>query len=102
MNSQEYYITIFLVAVIFFFIGAWFSRFWLRHPFRRPIATGPDALIGKTGEIKNVLKNNTYEISIDSQIWRAVPVNPEDTFKKGEMAYVKAIKNLTVYITKIQ
>ncbi len=93
---------IFLVAVISFFIGAWFSRFYLRHPFRRPMATGPTSMIGKTGQIKTVLKDSIYEISIDSQIWRAVPVNTEDRFSKGETAYVRDIKNITLYISKIK
>ncbi len=102
MPTQEIYIIIFLVAVIFFFIGAWFSRFYLRHPFRRPMATGPTSMIGKTGQIKTLSKDNVYEISIDSQIWRAVPVDPEDKFSKGETAYVKDIKNITLYISKIK
>ena len=31
-----------LDTIISFFIGAWFSRFYLRHPFRRGPATGKE------------------------------------------------------------
>jgi len=91
-----------LDTIISFFIGAWFARFYLRHPFRRGPATGKDSLIGKTGEIKSILKDDAYEISIDSQMWNARPVDPNDKFTKGEIAYVQGIKNLTVYISKIK
>ncbi len=91
-----------LDTIISFFIGAWFSRFYLRHPFRRGPATGKDSLIGKTGEIKLILKDNAYEISIDSQIWRAKPVDPDDKFIKGEIAYIRSVSDLTVYISKIK
>jgi membrane protein implicated in regulation of membrane protease activity len=89
-------------TIISFFIGAWFSRFWFRNPFRRPPATGKTSLIGKTGEIKSKLKNNYYEIAVDSQIWRAVPDDPNETFAKGEIAYVKSVRDLTLYISKIK
>ncbi len=91
-----------LDTIISFFIGAWFARFYLRHPFRRGPATGKDSLIGKTGEIKGMLKDNAYEISVDSQIWRAKPVDPADKFNKGEIAYIKSVNNLTLYISKIK
>ncbi len=70
--------------------------------FQEGPATGKNSLISKTGEIKNILKGNSYEISVDSKIWNARPVNPEDTFKKGEIVYIKDIKNLTLYISKIK
>ena len=91
-----------LDTFVSFFIGAWFARFWLRHPFRRKPATGRDSMIGKTGEIKNILKNNSYEIAIDSQLWKAIPDDPQETFTKGEIAYVKSIRDLTLYISKIK
>ena len=91
-----------LDTIVAFFIGAWFSRFWLRHPFRVKPATGKDSLIGKTGEIKSTLKNNFYEIAVDSQIWRALPDDPRETFQKGEIAYVKSVRDLTLYISKIK
>lgn len=100
--SQIVIIGYIIDTIVAFFIGAWFSRFWLRHPFRRKPATGKDSLIGKTGEIKTVLKNNSYEISVDSQLWKAVPDDPQETFKKGEIAYVKSIRDLTLYISKIK
>ncbi len=91
-----------LDTIVAFFIGAWFSRFWLRHPFRRKPATGKDSLVGKTGEIKSVLKNNAYEIAVDSQIWRAISADPGESFKKGEIAYVGSVRDLTLYISKIK
>jgi membrane protein implicated in regulation of membrane protease activity len=91
-----------LDTIVAFFIGAWFSRFWLRHPFRRQPATGKDSLIGRTGEVKSPLKDNFYEIAVDSQIWRATPEDPKETFRKGEIAYVKSVRDLTLYISKIK
>ncbi|MEM0139559.1 MAG: NfeD family protein [Ferroplasma sp.] len=100
--SQIIIIGYIIDTIVAFFIGAWFSRFWFRHPFGRPPATGRDSMVGKTGEIKDILKNNSYEIAIDSQLWKAVPADEGETFKKGEVAYVRAIKNLTLYISKIK
>jgi len=91
-----------LDTIVSFFIGAWFARFWIRHPFRRKPATGKDSLIGRTGEVKSALKDNFYEIAVDSQVWRAVPDDPKDTFRKGEIAYVKSVRDLTLYISKIK
>ncbi|WP_337860772.1 NfeD family protein [Ferroplasma sp.] len=91
-----------LDTIVSFFIGAWFARFWIRHPFRRQPATGKTSMIGKTGEIKSSLKNNYYEIAVDSQIWRAVPDDPKETFTKGEIAYVKSVRDITLYISKIK
>ncbi|AAT44092.1 NfeD family protein [Picrophilus oshimae] len=102
MVSQQVAIELILDAVVFFFIGAWFSRFYLRHPFRRKPVTGKDAMIGKTGIVVNITKNNFYEVSVDSEIWRALPLEKNDKFQKGDEVIIKDIRSLVLYIQKIK
>ncbi len=102
MVSQEVAIELILDAIVFFFIGAWFSRFYLRHPFRRKPVTGRDAMIGKTGIVVNLTKNKFYEVSVDSQIWRALPLQNDEHFQKGDEVIIKDVRSLVLYVEKIK
>ena len=71
MVSQGiYYLTLILVAVVFFFLGAWFYRFVLWYPRGRRAITGTSSMIGKYGKI--IGDNGTVLIvNVDGVNWSA-------------------------------
>lgn len=71
MVSQGiYYLSLILIAVIFFFLGAWFYRFALWYPRGRKAITGTSSLIGKYGKV--IRDNGTVLIvNVDGVNWSA-------------------------------
>ena len=68
ITEETFIITVFLVAILTFFFGAWLGRFLVRYPFGRGPVTGKESMVGRYA-IVTAVKEDEYEVSLDSQIW---------------------------------
>ena len=100
ISEQTFLITILLVAVLTFFFGAWLGRFLVRYPFGRGPVTGKESMVGRYAIVTQV-KEGEYEVSLDSQIWSALP-SENSKFDQGEKVKVIGIKGLKLIISKYE
>ncbi|MEM0155811.1 MAG: NfeD family protein [Thermoplasmataceae archaeon] len=98
VSNTTFDLTIILVAILFFFIGAWLGRLFVRYPFGHGPYTGKESMVGELAVVKTV-KNDEYEISYDSQIWSAIP-SEADTFSVDEKVKIIGNKGLKLIISK--
>ena len=74
MVSQGIFdVTLILVAVVFFFFGAWFYRLILWYPRGRKPLTGSHTLLGKEGASFHF---NGGEISCPEQVYTGLILSP--------------------------
>ena len=97
ISEETFIITVFLVAILTFFFGAWLGRFLVRYPFGRGPVTGKESMIGRYAIVTSV-KEDEYEVSLDSQIWSALPAE-NLKFSPGEKVKVIGIKGLKLIIS---
>ncbi len=101
MVAQDiFYISLILVAIVFFFIGAWFYRLLLWYPRGGRSVTGTKSMLGKTGQI---VSNNgtTSVVRVDGQNWNASNINTEK-LEVGDMVIVRQVKGLYLSVEKVK
>lgn len=98
VSDSTFDLTIVLVAILFFFIGAWLGRLFVRYPFGHGPYTGREAMVGESAIVKAV-KEDGYEISCDSQIWSAIPAEGY-TFSMDEKVKIIGTKGIKLIISK--
>jgi membrane protein implicated in regulation of membrane protease activity len=86
-----------VVAVGFFFFGAWFGRFFTRYPFGQKSVTGKEGMLSKVATVEKKVSDH-YEVRIDSQVWRAYCDKP---LNAGEKVVVTDINGNKLTVEKI-
>ncbi len=87
-----------VVAVGFFFFGAWFGRFFTRYPFGQQSVTGKEGMLSKVATVEQKVSDH-YQVRIDSQIWRAYCTEP---LSIGERVVVTDINGNKLTVEKLQ
>lgn len=100
VSQSIFYISLILVAIVFFFIGAWFYRLILWYPKGGTKVTGNKAIIGKTGQI---VSNNGYVcvVRVDGQNWNAKNSGKEG-LEVGDRVVVKQVNGLSLAVEKVK
>ncbi|MCL4350202.1 MAG: NfeD family protein [Candidatus Thermoplasmatota archaeon] len=92
--------TIILVAIVFFFLGAWLYRLLLWYPRGRKPLTGSHSLIGKEGR---VIADNGHvvTVSVDGVNWTAHTEFGEKIIV-GDTVVVTAVSGLRITVRGIK
>jgi membrane protein implicated in regulation of membrane protease activity len=100
IGNDLFYVSILLVAISFFFLGAWFYRFTLWYPRGGRSVTGTKNLIGKVGQI--VRDNGTnMVVRVDGQNWNAKHEGNERP-NVGDKVYIKSVNGLNLLVEEIK
>ncbi len=101
MVSQGiFYITIVLVAIVFFFLGAWFYRLVLWYPRGGKSVTGTKNLIGKVGQI--IRDNGTnMVVRVDGQNWNA-KFKGNKRPDVGDYVYIREVSGLNLTVEEVE
>ncbi|OWP57033.1 MAG: hypothetical protein B2I17_02370 [Thermoplasmatales archaeon B_DKE] len=100
VSEGTFFITVIIVAIITFFVGAWLGRFLVRYPFGRGPVTGKESIVGRYA-IVTLVKEDEYEVSVDSQKWAAIP-SENAKFEQDEKVKIIGIKGLKLIISKYE
>jgi membrane-bound serine protease (ClpP class) len=65
---------------------------------RRKVVTGIEGMVGNTGEVVETL-SPTGAVKVQGEIWKAESL--AGTIEKGEKVRIKEIKNLKLFVEKI-
>ncbi|EQB69622.1 MAG: hypothetical protein M1323_04120 [Candidatus Thermoplasmatota archaeon] len=100
ISDDLFYISILLVAIVFFFLGAWFYRLVLWYPRGGRAVTGTKSMIGKIGQV--VRDNGTnMVVRVDGQNWNAKYVG-EHRPEVGDRVSIKDVNGLNLLVEEIK
>ncbi|MGP6239155.1 NfeD family protein [Cuniculiplasma sp. SKW4] len=92
MNNTTAYLLFVLIAIVFFFLGAWFYRFVLWYPRGRKSVTGAKSLVGKDATV--VRDNGTVlVVRVDGVNWNA-KYNGTNRPQVGSVLKIKDVSGL--------
>jgi membrane-bound ClpP family serine protease len=101
MVSQGIFdVTLILVAVVFFFFGAWFYRLILWYPRGRKPLTGSHTLLGKEGKVVND-NGNMITVNVDGVNWSA-RIEHGEKVTVGDTVIVTAVSGLRITVRGIK
>ncbi len=96
MNNGTAYLLFILIAIVFFFLGAWFYRFVLWYPRGRKSVTGAKSLVGKNGTV--VRDNGTIlVVRVDGVNWNA-KYNGNERPSVGSVVRIKDVNGLNLIV----
>jgi len=68
---------------------------------RRPVSTGVESMIGKTGTVKTFSKG-AGQVQVGSELWSAEQIEDSDPIRKGDLIEVVEVKGLRLKVRKIK
>lgn len=83
--------------------GIFFRPFVIKYLFKSSHKrdANVDAMIGKRVKVADdITFENPGKVKIGSEIWRAVPDNDDETFKRGEIVMVVSVEGAKVTVKK--
>jgi membrane protein implicated in regulation of membrane protease activity len=81
------------------FIGAWLGRLLTRYPFGAAGFTGVESMINRRGEVKTASPER-IEVVVDSQVWAASTLDPNEKLEPGDKVIVKDVDGLKLIVQK--
>ena len=81
------------------FIGAWLGRLLTRYPFGASGFTGVESMLGRKGVVKSVSPER-IEVVVDSQVWAASLLDPNEKLEPGDKTIVKDVDGLKLIVQK--
>lgn len=100
VSTANYYVTVAIIAVLFFMFGAWFARVLLRYPFGQGPKTGMEALIGKIGVVTRN-KDSYVEARISEQYWKVNIIGGAEV-RAGDTVIVRSVNGNILNVEKIE
>jgi Membrane-bound serine protease (ClpP class) len=94
-----YYLSLVLVAIVFFFLGVWFYRLILWYPRGGKSVTGSKMLIGKVGQVISDNGSNNV-VRVDGQNWNAKNMG-QNKLEVGDKVVVKQVSGLYLIVEKV-
>ncbi|MEM0159086.1 MAG: NfeD family protein [Thermoplasmataceae archaeon] len=100
VSTSNYYLTIAIVAVLFFMLGAWLARVILRYPFGQGPKTGMEAIIGKVGVVTRT-SDSYIEARIAEQYWK-INVIGRSGVNAGDTVVVRSVNGNVLNVEKVE
>lgn len=85
------------IYVLILGYSAWRYRSIVRL-MHRPVSAGPDALIGREGEIVS-LSDKTLQIQVNGEVWSAEPIS---SLEEGNRVRVTGVHGLTLLVEAVK
>jgi membrane-bound ClpP family serine protease len=97
-----FYLLPWRTALPIYVIGVGFSAFfvWLMiGAMKRPVLTGREGMIGKTGKILS-WKDRSGQVRVEGEIWKASSENPE-SLQTGQLVEVIDVQEMRLTVRRI-